>query len=102
MENIQDSLQKLTLKEIAQTPFAFALYVVTLALLGVIAGQRYDITAAKGECAKRIETLEKQVKDERSEKDEVFKAYIVERSANQQIQKAVDSTAIINFKKHEK
>nr|WP_067054077.1 hypothetical protein [Mucilaginibacter sp. L294] len=102
MENTEESLQKISLKEIAQTPLAYALYVVVVVLVGVITGQRLDAKSDRAEDLQRIEKLEKQVQDERSEKDVVFKAYIVERSANQQIQKAVDSTAINNIKRNEK
>ena len=102
MDNLQENITKVPFRDIAQSPLAYALYVVVVVLLGVIAGQRFDNVTDKGDCDKRVERLEKQVQSERSEKDEVFKAYIVERSANKQIQKAVDSTAIINFKKHEK
>lgn len=99
MENIQESLQKISLKEIAQTPFAYALYVVTLVLMGVIAGQRLDANTAREDCSKRVDQLENMVKAERKEKDDAFKAYIIERSANQQIQRTVDSTAFSNYKR---
>ncbi|MES2651270.1 MAG: hypothetical protein V4663_05990 [Bacteroidota bacterium] len=99
MENIQDSLQKVTLKEIAQTPFAFALYIITMVLLAVITTQRIDANKDKEDSNKKIQELEASVKIERKEKDEVFKAYLVERSANKLIQQTVDSTAIKNNRK---
>jgi hypothetical protein len=98
VEEIQDSLQKVTLKEIAQTPFAWSLYTITLVLISVIWMQRTDRNKEKDGCDAKIATLEEAIKDERKEKDEVFKAYLVERGVNQQIQKVVDSTAIDNFK----
>ncbi|KIO75956.1 hypothetical protein TH53_18005 [Pedobacter lusitanus] len=98
MENIQESLEKISLKEIAQTPFAYALYVITLVLVSVIVTERFDANTAKEDCAKKIEQLEDMVKAERREKDEVFKAYLIERSANLQIQKTVDSTAISKYR----
>lgn len=98
MENIQESLEKISLTEIAQTPFAYALYVITLVLVSVIMTERYDANTAKEDCSKKIEQLENMVKAERKEKDEVFNAYLIERSANLQIQKKVDSTAISRYK----
>lgn len=95
MEKIQDSLQKITLKEIAQTPFAFALYIITFFLLSFIASQRIDANEDKKEYAAKLKELEASVKAERKEKDQAFAAYLVERSANRQIQQIVDSTAII-------
>jgi cell division protein FtsL len=102
LENIEENLAKVPLKDIAQSPLAYALYVVVIVLVGVILGQRFDASTNKTDCSNRIDTLEKQVKAERSEKDEAFKAYIIERSANQQIQKTVDSTAINNIKRNAK
>lgn len=99
MEKIQDSLQKITLKEIAQTPFAFALYIIAFFLLSFIASQRMDANDAKKEYAAKIKELEASVKAERKEKDQAFAAYLVERSANRQIQQIVDSTAIIKNNK---
>ncbi|RZL34710.1 MAG: hypothetical protein EOP00_31115 [Pedobacter sp.] len=99
MADIQESLQKIPLKQIAQTPFAYCLYVITFVLGGVITGQRIDY---KSECSAyevRITTLENSVKAERKEKDEFFKAYLVSKIANEQIQKTVDSTAIDKYKK---
>ncbi|MBB6499123.1 hypothetical protein [Pedobacter cryoconitis] len=98
MENIQESLEKISLTEIAQTPFAYALYVITLVLVSVIMTERFDANTAKEDCSKKIEQLENMVKAERKEKDEVFNAYLIERSANLQIQKKVDSTAISRYK----
>ncbi|MGY0039195.1 hypothetical protein [Pedobacter sp. NJ-S-72] len=98
MENIQESLEKISLKEIAQTPFAYALYVVTLVLVSVIVTERFDASTAKEDYSRKVEQLEDMVKAERKEKDEVFKAYLIERSANLQIQKTVDSTAISRYK----
>lgn len=94
MENIQDSLQKVTLKEIAQTPFAFSLYVITLVLVSFIVTGRIDRNSAEQDCAAKIKELEASVKAERKEKDDVFKAYLAERMANEKIQRAIDSTAI--------
>jgi len=103
LDNLQDNLTtKIAFKDIAQSPWAYALYVIVIVLGGVIGGQRYDAATARKDCATEIDSLQKQVKAERSEKDAFFKAYFVERSANQQIQKTVDSTAINNFKKHGK
>lgn len=99
MADIEESLQKITLKEIAQTPFAYALYIVTIVLMGVITGQRLDAQADKKYYESEISKKDLAIKDERKEKDEVFKAYLVERGVNQQIQKTVDSTAINNYKK---
>ncbi|MBB5636753.1 hypothetical protein HDF26_005229 [Pedobacter cryoconitis] len=100
MENIQESLEKISLREIAQTPFAYALYVVTMVLVSVIVTERFDAGTAKEDYSRKIEQLENMVKAERKEKDEVFKAYLIERSANLQIQKTVDSTAISRYKYH--
>lgn len=102
MEPIQESLQKITLKEIAQTPFAFALYVVTLVLVTVIVTQRIDANSDKEDCATKINELEASIKSERKEKDEVFKAYLVQKGVVEQIQKTVDSTAIENYKQNRK
>ena len=101
MDTLQDSLQKITLKEIAQTPFAYALYVVTLVLVSVIVTGRLDASSDKEACAARINELEATVKAERKEKDDVFKAYLVQKGVVEQIQKTVDSTAIENYK-HER
>lgn len=98
MDTIQESLQKITLKEIAKTPFAYALYVVTLVLVSVIVTQRIDANTDKENCSAKITELEASVKAERKEKDEVFKAYLVKRGVVEQIQKTVDSTAIENYK----
>jgi hypothetical protein len=98
MADIQESLQKIPLKQIAQTPFAYCLYVITFVLGGVITAQRVDY---KTECQNRdvrITALEADVKAERKEKDEVFKAYLVSKSVNEQIQKTVDSNAIDKYK----
>lgn len=101
MENLDESLTKIPLKDIAASPLAYALYVVVIVMLGVIAGQRFDKATEREDCAKEVTELQNQVKAERSEKDSFFKAYIVEHSANQQIQKSVDSAALNNLKKHE-
>ncbi|SUJ26532.1 Uncharacterised protein [Sphingobacterium spiritivorum] len=93
-----ESIQKITLKEIAQTPFAYALYVITLVLVSVLVTQRYDAKAAAAICQDEKEELQDQIKAERREKDEVFKAYLVQRGVVEQIQKTVDSTAIIQYK----
>ncbi|MCX2473572.1 hypothetical protein OQZ33_04425 [Pedobacter sp. MC2016-05] len=98
MATIDESLQKIPLKDIAKTPFAYALYVVTMVLLGVIGGQRLDSITDKADWGRERTELQEQVKTERKEKDEVFKAYLVERGVNQQIQKTVDSTAIQKYK----
>ncbi|RQO78109.1 hypothetical protein DBR40_09165 [Pedobacter sp. KBW01] len=102
MEPIQESLQKISPKEIAQTPIAYAVYVITLVLVSVIISQRLDASKSVENCENEKKELQQQVKDERKEKDEVFKAYLVERGANQQIQKTVDSTAIENYKQKRK
>jgi cell division protein FtsL len=102
LENIEENLAKVPLRDISQSPLAYALYVVVIVLVGVIIGQRVSASTDKNDCAQMVTDLQNQVKAERSEKDEIFKAYFVERSANQQIQKAVDSTAIINFKSNGK
>ena len=98
MEPIQESLQKITLKEIAQTPFAYALYVVTLVLVSMLVTQRIDTNKAVENCQEEKEDLQQQVKEERKEKDEVFKAYLVQKGVVEQIQKTVDSTAIEKYK----
>lgn len=98
MENIQESLEKISLKEIAQTPFAYALYVVTLVLVSVIVTGRFDASTAKEDYSRKVEQLEAMVKAERKEKDEVFKAYLVQRLVNLQIQKTVDSAAMSRYK----
>ena len=95
MNNIQESLQKISLKHIAQTPFAYSTYVITLVLVTVIYFQRKDLTTER----LRHET---EIKEERKLKDDISKAYLAEHLANQQIQKTVDSTAIKNYKKNEK
>ncbi|MGV3705445.1 MAG: hypothetical protein ACO1NU_08705 [Arcticibacter sp.] len=102
MGPLQESLQKITLKEIAQTPFAYALYVVTLVLVSVLVTQRIDTNRAAENCQLEKEELQRQVKDERREKDEVFKAYLVQRGVVEQIQKTVDSTAIETYKQKRK
>ncbi|MGY3054379.1 flagellar biosynthesis protein FliP [Pedobacter sp. UYEF25] len=93
--DITDSLQKITLKEIAQTPFAWALYAITLVLVSVIFAQRQDMIQER-----KDHNLE--IKEERKLKDDIATAYMVEHMTNQQIQKTVDSTAIKNYKKNEK
>lgn len=102
MENIQESLQKISPKEIAQTPLAYALYVVVIVLVSVNFSQRIDASTNSKACEKEKADLKAQLRAERKEKDEVFKAYLVEHSANQQIQKLVDSTAIDNYKTNRK
>lgn len=99
MEPIQESLQKITLKEIAQTPFAYALYVVTLVLVTVLVTYRIDANKAAESCLAEKEELQRQIKAERQEKDDVFKAYLVQRGVVAQIQNTVDSTAIERYKK---
>lgn len=101
MSNIQDSIQKIPLKHIAQTPFAYCLYVITTVLLSVIFVQRYDARAERLEHAQETARHEAEMKEERKLKDDISKAYLAEHMANQAIQKAVDSTAIKNYK-HEK
>lgn len=98
MENIQENLIKISPKDVAQTPLAYALYVVVIVLTSVIVSQRIDASSNLKACEKEKIELQNQVKVERAEKDIVFKAYLVEHSANQQIQKLADSTAIEHYK----
>lgn len=93
-----DSLKKIPLKDIAQTPIAYALYVIVLVLVSVIIGQQVSIGSSKSDCQTTISRLEKDIKVERQIKDEVFKAYLVERQTNKAIQQTVDSTVIENYK----
>lgn len=102
MENIQESLLKISPKEIAQTPLAYALYVVVVVLVSVIGLQQLNASGASKACENEKAELREQVKLERKEKDEVFKAYLVEKAVNTQIQIKVDSTAIDNYKKQRK
>lgn len=98
MPNLEESLQKIPLKQIALTPFAYCLYVITFVLGGVITAQRIDANSDKEADAKRIDALEQAIKVERKEKDDVFKAYLVNKVIIEEIQKTVDSTAIKNYK----
>ncbi len=94
-----ETLHRITLKEIAKTPFAYSLYVVTLVLVSVLVTQRIDANKAAENCRTEIDELQAQIKEERKEKDQVFKAYLVQRGVVEQIQKTVDSTAIENHNK---
>ena len=95
MQPIQESLQKISLKEIAQTPFAYALYVITLVLVSVIVTTRLD-------AAKAAEKCEKTTTEALKERDYYLKAYYVQKAIVDQIQKTVDSTAIENNKQQRK
>lgn len=99
---IQENLKRISPKEIAQTPLAYALYVVVLVLVSVLVTQRIDANKAAENCQAEKEDLQQQVKAERKEKDEVFKAYLVQKGVVEQIQKTVDSTAIENYKQKRK
>lgn len=90
---MEENLQRFSLKEIAQSPIAYAFYVVTIVLMGVIGSQRLDLNKERSECADELKTARLETKAERLEKDQVFKAYLAERMANEAIQKIVDSTA---------
>lgn len=102
MENIQESLQKISPKEIAQTPLAYALYVVVAVLVSVIGLQQLNASSASDVCETEKKELKEQLKAERQIKDEFFKAYLVEKAVNTNIQHAVDSTAIEKHKKQQK
>lgn len=93
-----DSLNKIPVKDIAQTPIAYALYVIVLVLVSVIVGQQVSIGSSKSDCQATVTRLEQDIKEERLIKDEVFKAYLVERQTNKAIQQTVDSTVIENYK----
>lgn len=98
MENLQENLTKISPKEIAQTPLAYALYVVVAVLVSVIIGQQIDHNADKAQWQAQEKDYQNAIKAERVEKDEVFKAYLASKLANEQIQKTVDSTAIQKVK----
>lgn len=99
---LQDSLQKISLKEIAQTPFAYALYVTTLVLVSVIITNRADYNRLQSAYNALEQKKNNEADSIKKERDFYLKSFYVQKAVVDQIQQKVDSTAVANYNKRKR